>query len=89
MSAKAIVKELGKFADIKINGSNPWDIQVYDNRFYRMFKYYFLSCAAAFRARNLQQWQIVLSKQGVPGGYSPQYSPFNFKGLLLFGLTNF
>jgi cyclopropane-fatty-acyl-phospholipid synthase len=42
----------------------------FDNRFYRMFKYYLLSCAGAFRARNLQQWQIVLSKHGVPGGYT-------------------
>jgi cyclopropane-fatty-acyl-phospholipid synthase len=43
----------------------------YDERFRRMFEYYFLSCAAAFRARNLQLWQIVLSPQGVPGGYAP------------------
>jgi cyclopropane-fatty-acyl-phospholipid synthase len=41
----------------------------YDARFYRMWKYYLLSCAAAFRTRHLQVWQIVLSKRGVPGGY--------------------
>lgn len=35
----------------------------------RMFRYYLLSCAAAFRARDIQLWQIVLSPQGVPGGY--------------------
>lgn len=35
----------------------------------RMFRYYLLSCAGAFRARDLQLWQIVLSPRGVPGGY--------------------
>lgn len=34
----------------------------YDQRFYRMWRYYLNSCAAAFRVRNLQLWQIVLSK---------------------------
>lgn len=41
----------------------------YDERFYRMWKYYLLSCAGAFRARKNQLWQIVLSKNGVPNGY--------------------
>lgn len=35
----------------------------------RMFRYYLLSCAGAFRARDLQLWQIVLSPEGVAGGY--------------------
>ena len=34
----------------------------YSKRFHRMWKYYLLSCAAAFRARELQVWQILLSK---------------------------
>jgi cyclopropane-fatty-acyl-phospholipid synthase len=34
-----------------------------------MWRYYLLSCAGAFRARDLQVWQWVLSKDGVPGGY--------------------
>ena len=38
-------------------------------RFHRMWSYYLLSCAGAFRARDLQLWQWVLSKQGVLGGY--------------------
>lgn len=42
----------------------------YDERFYRMWKYYLLSCAGAFRARDIQLWQIALSKNGVPGGYT-------------------
>lgn len=43
----------------------------YGDRFYRMWKYYLLSCAGAFRARYNQVWQIVLSPHGVPGGYRP------------------
>jgi cyclopropane-fatty-acyl-phospholipid synthase len=41
----------------------------YDERFYRMWKYYLLSFAGGFQARRLQLWQIVFSKNGVPGGY--------------------
>ncbi len=42
----------------------------YDERFFRMWKYFLLICAGSFRARKNQLWQIVLSKKGVPGGYS-------------------
>ncbi len=41
----------------------------YSERFMRMWEYYLLSCAGAFRARSNQLWQIVLSKKGVEGGY--------------------
>jgi len=41
----------------------------YDERFYRMWRYYLCSFAGAFRARGLQLWQVVLSPQGVGGGY--------------------
>lgn len=41
----------------------------YDQRFYRMWVYYLLSCAGLFRSRRGQLWQIVLSKDGVRGGY--------------------
>ncbi len=41
----------------------------YSERFHRMWRYYLLSCAGAFRARKLQLWQIVLSPNGVKGGY--------------------
>jgi len=41
----------------------------YDNRFYRMWSYYLLSCAASFRARRNQLWQIVFSPKGRRGGY--------------------
>lgn len=41
----------------------------YGERFYRMWKYYLLACAGTFRSRRNQLWQIVLSKNGVSGGY--------------------
>ena len=45
----------------------------YDDRFFRMWKYYLLSCAGSFRARYNQLWQIVLSPKGIPGGYRAHY----------------
>ncbi|HAA46491.1 MAG: cyclopropane-fatty-acyl-phospholipid synthase [Halomonas sp. 54_146] len=44
--------------------------QQFGERFYRMWRYYLLVCAGAFRARELQLWQLVMSKRGVVGGYS-------------------
>jgi cyclopropane-fatty-acyl-phospholipid synthase len=41
----------------------------YDERFYRMWRYYLLTSAASFRTRHNQLWQIVFSRDGVPGGY--------------------
>ncbi len=41
----------------------------YNERFYRMWKYYLLSCAGSFRSRHIQLWQIVFSKRGIVGGY--------------------
>ena len=41
----------------------------YGERFYRMWRYYLLSCAGAFRARDNQLWQVVLSPRGVAGTY--------------------
>jgi cyclopropane-fatty-acyl-phospholipid synthase len=53
------------------NFDNSWNVlkSVYDESFYRMWKYYLLSSAASFRARKNQVWQIVLSKRGIPEGY--------------------
>ena len=53
------------------NFDRHWDElkDEYGERFYRMWKYYLLSNAGAFRARHNQLWQFVLSKNGVPGGY--------------------
>jgi cyclopropane-fatty-acyl-phospholipid synthase len=38
-------------------------------RFHRMWRYYLLSCAGAFRARDMQVWQWTLTRQGIPGGW--------------------
>ena len=35
----------------------------YGKRFYRMWKYYLMSCAGFFRSRQGQLWQLVLSKR--------------------------
>jgi cyclopropane-fatty-acyl-phospholipid synthase len=41
----------------------------YDERFRRMWRWYLLSSAGSFRARGLQLWQVVLSRDGLDGGY--------------------
>lgn len=41
----------------------------YDERFFRLWNYYLLSCAGGFRSRSMQLWQIVLSPNGMVGGY--------------------
>ncbi|MDP3948527.1 MAG: cyclopropane fatty acyl phospholipid synthase [bacterium] len=41
----------------------------YSERFHRMWNYYLLACAAEFRSRDSQLWQIVFSKNGIPEGY--------------------
>lgn len=55
------------------NVERHWDdlSHHYDDRFHRMWRYYLLSCAASFRVRQNQLWQIVFSKQGLVGGYEP------------------
>ncbi len=40
----------------------------YDERFHRMWRYYLASCAAAFRARHNQLWQVLLSPTGIANG---------------------
>ncbi len=50
------------------NFKNAWPKlkKRYSNRFYRMWEFYLLSSAGAFRARHLQLWQIVMTKRGLP-----------------------
>jgi cyclopropane-fatty-acyl-phospholipid synthase len=38
----------------------------YGERLHRIFRYYFLLCAGYFRARTVQNWQLVLTPQGTP-----------------------
>jgi cyclopropane-fatty-acyl-phospholipid synthase len=41
----------------------------YSYRFYRMWKFYLVGGSGIARSRKVQLWQIVLSKNGVIGGY--------------------
>ncbi len=43
---------------------------LYGERFGRMWRYYLLSCAGAFRSRAIELYQFVFAKGGVPGGYT-------------------
>ncbi|MBK5245464.1 MAG: cyclopropane fatty acyl phospholipid synthase [Eubacteriaceae bacterium] len=54
------------------NFDGRWDSlkNNYSDRFYRMWKYYLLSCAGAFRSRKVQLWQIALSKNGLEEGFN-------------------
>ena len=48
----------------------------YGDRFKRMFDYYLLVCAGSFRSRENHLWQLVLSAEGLDGGYrTPRWSP--------------
>jgi len=53
------------------NFDKNWDTLKtdYDQRFYRMWKFYLLSCVGTFRSRTNQLWQIVFSKKGLKDGY--------------------
>lgn len=43
----------------------------YGDRFYRLWRCYLMTCAGSFRARENQLYQLVLSPEGVPGGWQP------------------
>ncbi|HSH41250.1 MAG TPA: cyclopropane fatty acyl phospholipid synthase [Arenicellales bacterium] len=47
----------------------------YDERFYRMWRFFLLSSAGGFRARRNHLWQIVLSKPGYSGRYRSVRGP--------------
>jgi cyclopropane-fatty-acyl-phospholipid synthase len=53
------------------NFKNNWEKirEHYDEKFYRMWSFYLLSSAGSFKARNLQLWQVVFSKNGLSEGY--------------------
>jgi cyclopropane-fatty-acyl-phospholipid synthase len=50
---------------------NNWDKikSSYPDPFYRMWTYYLNCSSGGFKAREMQLWQIVLSKNRLPGGY--------------------
>lgn len=47
----------------------------YDERFFRLWKYYLLSCAGSFRAKNCQVWQFVLTKLHSQKIYTLKHNP--------------
>jgi cyclopropane-fatty-acyl-phospholipid synthase len=53
------------------NFDEAWPVlsRNYDERFRRMWHFYLGVSAAVFRSRRDQLWQLVLSPNGVPGGY--------------------
>jgi cyclopropane-fatty-acyl-phospholipid synthase len=53
------------------NFEKNWDKikSQYPDPFFKMWKYYLLGSAGAFRARDIQLWQVVLTKNGAAGGY--------------------
>jgi cyclopropane-fatty-acyl-phospholipid synthase len=55
----------------RANIERGWDTlpSRYDARFRRMWRFYLSASMASFRARRIQLWQLVLSPNGVPGGY--------------------
>ncbi len=60
----SVLRRMLEPAGIKIGGNRPFDIKITDSaRFARALR------GGAFRARELQLWQIVLSPGGLPGGY--------------------
>ncbi len=58
-----------RYISKNLHSHHPENQAHFDERFYRMWKYYLLSFAGSFRARKSQLWQAVFSKGGVPGGY--------------------
>lgn len=69
-----VVEDLHNFGPDYARTLKAWDANFqagwpqlqhrYDERFYRMWRYYLNVCAGAFRARNIQLWQWVFSKPG-------------------------
>ena len=55
------------------NVSAAWDElpDTYDERFRRMWDFYLLVSAGGFRARYLQLWQVVFSRDGLRDAYAP------------------
>lgn len=52
-----------------VDGARPHLAVGDDRRFRRLWRYYLLTCAGAFRSRANQLWQLVMSPSGVTGGY--------------------
>lgn len=46
--------------------------KMFGSHFYRMWKFFLHRQSSAFRLRKLQLWQIILTKNGFPGGYEQE-----------------
>ncbi|CAN5830550.1 cyclopropane fatty acyl phospholipid synthase [soil metagenome] len=54
------------------NITERWsELPKYDERFRRMWNFYLLVSAGGFRARYLQLWQVIFSRDGLPHAYRP------------------
>ncbi len=54
------------------NIRNIQGLQRFDERFRRMFNYYFLSCKAGFETEHIFLWHLVMTKQGMGKGVYPR-----------------
>lgn len=52
-----------------LENNRDWIVANYSNELYRTFRFYFMSCQGAFRARRHQMWQIVFANQPKTGGW--------------------
>ncbi|NTW52375.1 MAG: cyclopropane fatty acyl phospholipid synthase [Chlorobiaceae bacterium] len=70
--------------DKNITLNRPLLKNEYDDSFFRMWRYYLLSCSGAFRARAIQLWQVLLSPCGIKGDcripHEPVHRQFRDKG---------
>ena len=53
----------------RFNAAWPQLEDRYDKLFYRMWRFYLMTCAGYFRSRQGQLWQLVLSKRARSSGY--------------------
>lgn len=51
--------------------ANPNLRERYGERMYRRFIFYFNFCAVLFRLRRIHLWQLLLSREPAPAGYTP------------------
>jgi cyclopropane-fatty-acyl-phospholipid synthase len=71
-----VLEDLHNFSQSYVHTLRAWNArfqaawprlaQRYDERTRRMFEYFFLTVAGAFRARDLQHWHILLTREGAP-----------------------
>ena len=59
----AVCRELTKRFEEVVHGAAAEVAERFDDRFRRMWRFYLLSCAGAFRVRSMQVYQILLAKE--------------------------